>query len=424
VKALDSGLEVAWSSVSGASFYTVYIYEGQQPDAGDGAGDGGSADAGMGALIASSQVGDVTSADVFGLTNGVTYTVYVTALDGAGTDPPTTSNTSDSSPSATGIPVPSYSFFEEYKADGGPENGDSCTSPGGPLSLSMLAGVLIFLFQRRGRFIRPAVFLVALVTATSSRSARADPPAGAGAPGTAAGGSSGPDGRMSLREFPVDADPQGRVRSQSPEWFRIDLLVGAFNPNPDQGTAQAPFAAVFPAKNQLLYRLQLHVNAYGGFGHLSVGIGAGVWQTAGHSLLANGAASGDTETFTVYPVTPMIGYRADFIYRKWNIPVIPFVKAGWGLVWWADAKDGAILHGWSDGTEWHSEGWATGLEWSGGIEIPFEFFDAAGGANMDAMYGINSIGIFGEYGWQYWRGSNGGLPLGGWSGSGGVYIAF
>ena len=420
VTPLDSGLQVSWSAVTGAAFYIVSVYEGQPPDAGTDAG--GTTDAGMGALVKSSQVGDVTSTTIFGLTDGVTYTVYVTALDGAGTNPPTTSNSSGLSPAATGTPIASNSFFQEYKSDGGPENGESCASEGATPSLVMLAGVAFWLLRRRGRSLRRTTLLVAFAAATASLPARADPPLGTDASGWSTGGPSSSGSSPSREAAP--GEDQRTLREQSPEWFRLEAMVGIFNPNPDQGIAKAPFAAVFPVKNQFLYRAQLHVNVYSGFGHLSLGLGAGVWQTAGHSLLPNGSPSGDTETFTLYPFTPMLGYRADFIYRKWNIPVVPFVKAGYGIVWWADAKNGAILHGWSDGKEWHSEGFATGLEWAGGIEFPFEFLDAQGGAGMDSQFGINSIGIYGEYGWSYWRGTNGGLPLGGWAASLGLYVAF
>jgi hypothetical protein len=359
----------------------------------------------MGTLVQSTTVSNATSANIFGLNNGVTYTVYVTALDGAGTNPPTSSNASGLSPAGSGTPVASYTFFQEYK-----ENGVGCASVDSPLFSLVLLACALLLRRRKRRISGSVTVLLVLLSACPAVLARAE---------DTSDQSSGPASDK------TDSPPAEEDQEQwSPEWVRLEALVGAFNPNPDQGIPQDPFAKVFPAQNQLLWRLQLHANVYGGLGHLSVGLGLGAWQTNGHSLLADGAPSGDAEAFTMYPVELLLGYRADFVYRKWNFPIVPYVKAGWGFVWWTDSKNGTIGHGTVNGTEWHAQGWAMGPEWAGGLEFPLDFLDPINARNLDAQFGINSIGIFGEFGWQYWKGTNGGLYLGGWSASGGVYLAF
>ncbi len=419
VTPLDSGLSVSWNAITNAYYYNVIVVEASSASATDagtvvdaGSGDGGTTSAvDAGTVVASTQVSDQTTAQIYGLQNGVNYLVYVQALDNSGTSPPTTSNMSDLSPPGAGIPAPSYSYFQEYKAAGGTENG--CSSTGLPAAFALVAALLI-LRRRRQRRTSGAGLGLLLAVAGLSLPARAEEEPSTAPPAEA---KTTVEVEGTSVETPV-------VRQPSIEWVRVEVMTGPYNPNPDQGLSSKPFATVFPNKNQLLWQVQLHANLYGGFGHLSLGLGVGVWSTSGHALTQTGAQAGDTETFTLYPISPILGYRADFIYTLWNVPLIPYVKAGWGFVVFEDLKDGKATSGTTNGKMWTSEGWATGFQWAVGLEFPLDFFDQERSANLDQDFGINSVGIFGEYAQTYWKGLNGGLPLGGWNASGGLYLAW
>ncbi len=76
-----------------------------------------------------------------GLVNGVTYDIEVTALSRGG-------NRSTNSATGTGVPAPVNDFFEQYKLDGGKEEGGCAGGPAGLLSLLGL-GAALRLFRRR-----------------------------------------------------------------------------------------------------------------------------------------------------------------------------------------------------------------------------------------------------------------------------------
>lgn len=379
VTALDSALSVSWGAVTTPIEATSYIVHVQDPTT-------------MMDVKTATVTNGQATASISGLTNGTSYDVFVVSLDSAGTNPPTTSNLSAHSSSVTGIPVHSFSYIEEYRRNGGTESGGcSSTGVGGLLLLLPLA----FLLRRR-RAAGIALGLLLLGSTARAEEAMEDPSA------------------------PVERKP-------SPEWFRIEFQTGPFNPNPDQGLSTGVYSKIFPKKNNLLSKLSFHVNFFGALGHASVGVSAGVWQAQGHALQEDHVTpAGDKETLTLYPITPMLGYRADFIYTKWKLPLVPYGKIGYGFTYFADEKNGKTREDIdpATGKKIYSWGWAAGLEWAAGIEFPLDFFDPRRAANMDESYGINSTGLFAEYSYSYWKGLHGGLPLGGGAWAGGVYLAF
>ena len=396
VASLDSGLAVSWTTVTNAVSYVVHV----QDEAGNEQG-----------KSPVTVTGGGVSTQVYGLTNGVQYNVFLNALDNAGSDPPSTANVSANSPTVQGIPLLSLSYFQELTSDGAKEKG-GCSSTGGSVPALLLA--LGLLWRRRRRPALVALFLTGLL---GGGPARADEPP--------------PETHMtsSPNPLPPEQDPYAPVvRQPSPEWFRAEILTGPFNPNPDKSpglTGATPFSQFFPSKNNLLWRAQFHVNFLSLFGHESIGLGGGFWQTSGHAIHADGTQAGDVEQFNLIPITLMLGYRADFIYSQFRVPLIPYVKVGYGLVVYADTKDGNVTTGYTpSGQKWISEGLAGGFEFAGGLEFPLDFFDQRRAANLDTDFGINSTGIFGEAEYTTWTGFNGGLLLGGWIFSGGVFVAF
>jgi hypothetical protein len=379
VDALDSALKVTWSSVTTPITATRYNVHVQDPA--------------TKMDVKTTQVtnGQLT-ATMTGLTNGTTYDVFVEALDDAGTDPPTTSNVSAPSSTVQGSPIPSISYFEEYRHDGGTERGGCST--GGQAGLALLLLPLLFWRRRRAGVVALGLLLVA-------STARAE---------------------MS------ENDPNAPiVRQPSPEFFRVEIQTGPFGPNLDKGLSARPYKQVFGTKTPLLTRLSLHVNFFGGFGHASLGAALGIWQNSGHALKEDRvSAAGDTEALSLYTMTPVLGYRADFIYTKWKVPLVPFAKVGYGFTYFSDTKSGKNTSGTdpATGQKWHSYGWASGLEWAAGLEFPLDFFDQRRASNLDEEFGINSTGIYGEYSSSDWKGLHGGLPLGGGTWSGGLYLAF
>jgi uncharacterized protein (TIGR03382 family) len=409
VTSLDSELEVSWNSVTTpiqAAYYTVHVAVatsivdgGVILDAGV-LPDGG----GLPTSIQSDTVSTETSTKVTGLTNGVTYDVWVVATDSAGSSPPTTANTSGPSSIVQGVPIPSIGYFQAYKMDGGAENG-GCASGGG-VAAAVLVLALLLLWRRR----RVAAILLAA---------------------TLLGGTARAEDDDKADDAPTDIGTPV-VRKASPEWFRVDVMTGPFYPNPDneKGLTGKPYEQIFhpkgaPLPNALLTKVEFHVNFLKTLGHLSLGVGIGVWQAQGHSLnLTESGTTSDQEALTLYPLSLILGWRMDFIYTRYGVPIVPVLKLGYGGVYFTDTKNGNLTYGVSNGVRWDSWGLAGGPEGAIGIEFPLDFLDPRRAANLDEDLGINSTGIFAEAAYNYYKGFNGGLNLSGPVYSGGLYIAF
>jgi hypothetical protein len=389
-KGLDSAVSVSWTANTGTPttvYYTVHV---QDP---------------LTNMDVSSTTTTGTTAIVEKLVDGVTYNVFLNALDGSGTSPPKTSNVSANSGVVQATPVQSLAYFTQYKLDGGKENG-GCRSAGGSTLLLLLIPILLVWRRRR---LAAAVLAAALLGPSSARAQD--------------------QLQDQLNTKPEESAPLGApvVRQGSAEWFRVDVMTGPFYPNPDNeaGLHGKPYAQVFTTKNPLLWRAQFHVNFLSLLGHLSIGVSIGLWQTTGHALqLDHVTPASDVEALTLYPLSLLLGYRMDFIYTRHNVPIVPYVKVGYGALYFADTKNGKVTSGVWNGQGWHSWGYAGGPEFAGGIEFPLDFLDPRRAANLDEDLGINSTGIFGEYGYNMWRGFNGGLNLSGSEFSGGIYVAF
>jgi len=127
VASLDSGLSVTWPTVTDAYSYVVHVEDAEGKDQGQ---------------SPVSVTGGGTSAQVFGLTNNVQYNVFVYALDDAGSNPPSTANVSDPSPTVSGIPLLSLSYTQVFTNDGGTELGGCDSTAAAAPALPVLIGLL------------------------------------------------------------------------------------------------------------------------------------------------------------------------------------------------------------------------------------------------------------------------------------------
>ncbi|MFM2152788.1 MAG: hypothetical protein RL199_1223 [Pseudomonadota bacterium] len=371
VETLDGGLVANWSmptDLDGAGRYFVHVVA---PDGTD-----------KGAGIAGSATG---SASITGLTNGTAYTVTVTSFDAAGTARERNNESAASEP-VTATPQAVQDFFARYKAAGGGESG-GCASTRG--SLWAVAALALLVTRRRRRLDAFCVALVVSGFAATASAENADEPAW----------------------------------QHSPRHFATALRAGSWGPRVDREAALSgatPFADIFGRSSPKLWRLQLDLDVFDALGRLSVGVDTGFWQALGKGRsLTDDAKTKDTITFTVVPVTPMLTYRADFLWELWRIPVVPFGKAGYGLAHWSTDKAGST----SKVGDANGAGWAKGFEWGAGLQLVLDALESDQAASIDQDYGINSTRLFVEYDEMKWKGK-GGLRLDGASWTGGVMIAF
>jgi len=375
----DGGLSISWempTDLLGATRYVVHVRDAAGNDFGSGVA--GSAS---------------RSATIDGLTNDLPYQVSVSSFDDSGTKADR-NNESAASETVAGTPRTAQGFFDRYRALGGGETG-SCNATGG--SLLALVGLLAGRRRRRRASTSAVITAVAIVTTVA----------------------------ISLPVQAVElAAPVEPLHS--PRHFALSLKLGNYTPavdlEPGLVAAKAtPYADMFGTGGALMWRAQLEYDLLDTFGRLSLGLSAGTWRVkgAGRSAANPTVVTDDDTELVVNPLTPVLTYRADMLWTRNRIPLVPYGTLGYGFANWSATKNGTVttLPG-AEGT-----GWARGLEWALGLQFVLDAVEPDKAASLDTDYGINSTSLFVEYAGMYWEGAHG-LRLHGDSWSGGVLVAF
>ncbi len=231
---------------------------------------------------------------------------------------------------------------------------------------------------------------------------------------------------------------------RSPQHFAFELKFGTYSPNIDAtgGLTGKPFSDEFVAQDsanagkrpdgKLLTSMEFDWQFWHGFGSLGVGVSAGLMRVSTHSFVYGTATdgslvscpvvpgqlncqrSGDTNTLSVIPLTLELVYRFDVLSKRWNIPVVPYLKGGIGYyLWWVADGSGNLAHN-VDKTSQQivntgtcgfggdcALGGTFGLVAHPGIALMLDFLDPGSARTMDNELGINHTYLFCElnYAW-------------------------
>jgi hypothetical protein len=387
VSALEGGLLATWTmpeDTLGAAGFRVYVTDPSNVES-----------------VTKIVGGATREISITGLALDTPYGVQVSAVDAAGNAarPTTLGNESARSNLISGTPVSVQDFFERYGELGGTESG-GCAAGGLPLPTLGALALLLLLRRRRARAGAATLAAVALLAAPAAAQVR-------------------------LAEDPTIAL---RSERQSPQTFTFELLVGPYQPDVDAepGLTGTPFADIFGNATPALWRVALSFDfLHTPFGRFGAGAAIGYWQANGTGVYGNDpdSPSLDSVTLDLIPLSPFLSYRADFIYDRWNIPFVPYLKLGYGFTYWNSKVNGAIsTRTTAEGTG-VAEGWARGLEYAGGLQFVLDFLEPRQAAALDNDIGINSTALFVEAANTAWEGK-GGLRLGGTAITGGLALMF
>lgn len=367
---LNEGLLVEWdmpTDVKGAARYRIHV----TPPSGS-------------PVVKTLEGSGLRRGRVDGLVNDTEYTVEVSSVDDAGSSA-SAGNESPRSEPVTGTPVPSVDFWAHYHDAGGQEQG-GCASAG---TAGLLALLVLFGLRRRSL---AALVAVAVVTAVAA-----------------------PAKAQDLAEEPSED------AMHSPRIGTFELRTGPYYPNVDDepGLTGTPFADIFKSDSSMLWRAELGFDLFDWVGRLGIAGSVGWTRFKGKARLLDGSEANDDTTFSVLPLTALVYYRADFFDEWWSIPLVPYVKVGYGFVRWSTALDGKQS---SDPGSGEGSGWAHGLELSGGLQLVLDGLEREQAAELDQDFGINSTSLFFDTTWVRWKGNP--LLLQDTIFSGGLLIAF
>lgn len=402
------------------------------------------------------------SAQVTGLENGVTYEVWMTAVDLA-------QNESDQSNVLTGMPEPVNDFWESYQDAGGSEDGGFCfvataawgsyASPWvrqlrglrdqvlmpsatgrclvgayyryGPrwarairgsethravarLALAPLVGLaalsrldaLEWLLLALGAMLLLVVAGLALGRLRRLLGRHAAPPAILLALVLALAGVPATPARAATGDM-----PPAQELAEVPPRFQFELRFGFYRPHVDSETGlnSQPFKEIFGNGSELLFELGLDYQIWRGFGVVYAGASLGFVQYLGKALTSTGEKTSDTTVFNLLPLRLGAGYAFDKFWDWWGVPLLPYLEGGLDYyVWWVLDGVGDVAS-WDDG-QGNSRS-ARGGIWGGhlsvGLKLLLDALDREAAGNLEAQIGVKNSFLFVEYSWSWIDGFGG-----------------
>jgi len=180
----------------------------------------------------------------------------------------------------------------------------------------------------------------------------------------------------------------------------FEIHLGGYAPRiDDQFTGATPYADIFEDEEALLVGFHADRQLWQGFGSVAVGVGARYGSVSGSAQLEDGSSSGDTTELHLMPLTASVVYRFDVASERWNIPLIPYGKAGLNYtLWWVLNGRGEIANSWgTDGVGHEGSGGTLGWFAAGGVQFLLDFFDQDMATEFDMESGVNSSYLFAEY---------------------------
>jgi hypothetical protein len=194
---------------------------------------------------------------------------------------------------------------------------------------------------------------------------------------------------------------------RSPQLFALELRIGPYSPNVDEefDGAKTPHRDYYGKKRRVLTQVEFDYQFFRGFGSAAVGVAAGYFHETAHAPLEpqdgqmvdySKRSEGDTSRLTLYPLSLVLVYRADQLFRRFGIPVVPYAKAGLNYTFWTvyDANDKVVEPTGAMGGRGRggTRGWQAAI----GASLVLDFLDSGAARALDGETGINHTHLFFE----------------------------
>ncbi len=192
-----------------------------------------------------------------------------------------------------------------------------------------------------------------------------------------------------------------RSRYESSQHFALELRFSPYRPQIDTepGLTSKPYETTFGTMPRLLFGGEFDWQALRipHFGTVGPGLGVGytnMSETA--KLLRDGTPSGDETSLDLWSFYTVAVLRVDVLWREFNIPFVPYAKAGLGLgLWQAGNTGGTAVAKVGQGTV-EGKGYSFGTQLAVGMAFALDVLDRSASRSLDASVGINNTYVYGE----------------------------
>jgi hypothetical protein len=187
----------------------------------------------------------------------------------------------------------------------------------------------------------------------------------------------------------------------SPQWFAVELKFGPYKPDVDSEFDRigggGPYRDIFGRKLRLMSQLTFDVQFLKKHGTLGVGGTIGLFTAQGKALdELTGEPSADTTSLNVIPMILQLVYRWDYAAKQWNVPLVPYIRAG--IVYsfyWITQGSGKLARFHSSGDKAHGGVW--GYQINVGLAFLLDVLEPSAAKRLDSEMGVNHTYLFCEF---------------------------
>lgn len=183
----------------------------------------------------------------------------------------------------------------------------------------------------------------------------------------------------------------------TPRWFHVELKFGPYKPEVDQefGGGASPYKDIFGGSQRLMTQATGDVLFLKLHGSLGVGGTVGYFQATGKALAEDGTRSADKTTLQVMPFVLSLVYRWDYPAVRWNVPLVPYVRAGIAYTFWWITKGNGDTAAFSPGHKARGGTW--GYQVNLGLAFLLDILEPSSAKKLDMEAGINHSYLFCEF---------------------------
>lgn len=197
----------------------------------------------------------------------------------------------------------------------------------------------------------------------------------------------------------VDEEPD-HASWFEPEHFAFEVRFGPYWPEVDEefSTSPGPYEQVFGTDARFYFGVELDWLPFRipYVGSAGPAFGWGYTRSAGNGVIVSSGEPSEAETdLVILPMHFSGVLRGDYMLRKWNVPIVPYLKLGLGLgMWTASGADETSEY---DGDE--GRGTSFGMHLALGGAFAVTALDPSSEAAMRADAEVLNAYLFGE--WMY-----------------------
>jgi len=175
--------------------------------------------------------------------------------------------------------------------------------------------------------------------------------------------------------------PARASAAPSPVTGSFELRAGGYRPAIDPVNGSNPYQLAFgDGRPYGFSALVGRCLPWRTAGTVELGLGAGYWSVKGHGVDSSNLPTAEQTALKIIPIQLALTWRADFLYDRYGVPVVPYGRASLLRYSWRVTGSGGTTT---------KTGVTDGFGLGGGVAFVLDFIDPVLARELDLDSGVN-----------------------------------